>query len=111
VVRAAGFTLVEVVVALVVLELGLLGVVGSFVLAGQTLTRAEALERGVAEVHALYDSLSLGASAGADEREVGRAWLVWEVGAGGELAIRYELPRDSVLIRLEGRVPVGTGPR
>jgi type II secretory pathway pseudopilin PulG len=102
----AGFTLVEVLVALVVVEVGLLGVLGSLILAARTLSRAEILERGTAEVHRVYDSLSAGAFAGAGELEVPPGWVQWTVGAGGEALVTFELPRDSALARVEGRVPV-----
>ncbi len=105
-VREAGFTLVEVVVALVVVEVGLLGVLGSLVLAARTLSQAEMLERGTAEVHRVYDSLSTGARAGEGEREAPPGWLRWTVGAGGEVLVTFEFPRDSAMARLEGRVPV-----
>ena len=105
-VRGAGFTLVEVLMALVVVEVGLLGVLGSLILAAQTLSRAELLERGTAEVHRVYDSLSYGALAGEGEREAPPGWLRWRVGAGGEAFVTFELPRDSAMARVEGRVPV-----
>jgi type II secretory pathway pseudopilin PulG len=106
VVRRAGFTLVEIVVALVVVEVGLLGVLGSLILAARTLSQAELLERATAEVHRVYDSLSVGALAGEGEREAPPGWLRWRVGAGGEAWVTFELPRDSALARVEGRVPV-----
>jgi hypothetical protein len=110
-VRGAGFTLVEVLVALVVVEVGLLGVLGSLILAARTLSRAELLERGTAEVHRAYDSLALGAVAGEGEREAPLGWLRWEVGAGGEAFVTFEFPRDSAIARLEGRVPVASEAR
>jgi type II secretory pathway pseudopilin PulG len=106
VVRGAGFTLVEVVVALVVIEVGLLGVLGSLILAAQTLSQAEHLERATAEVHRVYDSLSVGALVGEGEREAPPGWLRWTVGADGEALVTFEFPRDSAMARVEGRVPV-----
>jgi type II secretory pathway pseudopilin PulG len=108
VVRTTGFTLVEVLVALVVVEVGLLGVLGSLLLAAQMLSQAEMLERGTAEVHRVLDSLSTGALVGKGEREVSPGWLQWTVGAGGEAFVTFGLRRDSAMVRVEGRVPVAT---
>lgn len=52
-----GFTLVEVLIALLLLEVGVLGAVGILVLAGRTLTEAERTERAVAALEGVADSL------------------------------------------------------
>ena len=66
--RRRGFTLVEVLVALVVLEVGLLGVVGTLLLGARTLRRAERLEWAAAEVQRVYDSLASAPSAPGEGR-------------------------------------------
>lgn len=53
-----GFTLLEVVIALLVLELVAMGAVGLLVLASSTLARAEQLERAVALTEGMLDSLA-----------------------------------------------------
>lgn len=53
------FTLIEVVVALVLLEIGLLGVLGTLLLGSRTMTRAETLENAVVAVERAADSLAV----------------------------------------------------
>ncbi len=59
-----GFTLAEILVALVVLAVGLLGVSGTFLYAAQTMARARDLEWAVQEVRAIADSLARFGAAG-----------------------------------------------
>lgn len=77
-VEGRGFTLVELLVALVVLEVGLLGVVGTLVLASGTLAGAEALERLVDEAGAVRDSLAAVAEPGPGSRETPWGALRWD---------------------------------
>ena len=53
----SGFTVIEVVVALVVLEVGLLGAMGMLTEASRTSSRAATLELGVAALEGVADSL------------------------------------------------------
>lgn len=92
-----GFTLVEVLVAVVVLEVGLLGVVGTLVLAARELGEARRLERVVAALEVVYDSLRAVGEAGSGDRQLDGGVLAWEAGAGGALRVEY---------RREGRVVV-----
>lgn len=103
--RREGFTLLEVVVALVLLQIAVLGVMGLFSLASTRLTQALLTERGAAEVAAVADSLS---RAGAREggASIRGDWRVrWEVVDGG-LVVRGSLvtrqERETVV---ELRVP------
>ena len=52
-----GFTMVEVLIALVLLEIGVVGAVGIMALAGRILSDAERVERAVAAVEGVADSL------------------------------------------------------
>jgi prepilin-type N-terminal cleavage/methylation domain-containing protein len=98
-----GFTLVEVLVALVVLQVGLMGVVGTLLLAARTLGRAEAEEEGVVELSRVLDSLSLGGSSGAGTRRTRAGVVTWSAGGGGSLHVVFSTPRDSALVVVDGR--------
>lgn len=111
-VRAArGFTLLEVLVALVVVEVGLLAVIGTSVLARRVLTRAEIVERGVAEVERAYDSLVQGWTAGADLRVGPAGWVRWVVSETGYAQIDFGLQPDSSLVRVDALLPRGASGR
>ena len=98
-----GFTLVEVLVAIVVLEVGLLGVVGTLVLAAENMRRAVSLERAVAEAERVYDSLAGDPSTGSGEGSVPGGRLRWSVSADGTLQVDALTPGDSVLFAVRGR--------
>lgn len=100
-----GFTLVEVLVALVVLEVGLLGVVGTLVLAARTLVRAEAREVGTAEVERVLDSLlAAGPVDGEGSVSVTAGEVAWSA-AGGRIRLVFNAPLDSALVVVEGLTP------
>ena len=83
-----GFTLLEVVVALLVLEIAVVGLVGSLVLAASTLTRAEALEMAVASAEGLLDSLSRADSAAADSVAFEGGEITWSIDDSGRVSLR-----------------------
>lgn len=95
-----GFTLVEILVAMVVLEVGLLGVVGTLWLAATTLHRAESLEAGVAAMERAYDSLQAVPSPGSGRMPSPAGEVRWRVEAGGEVRIEYREGGDSVVAAL-----------
>ena len=82
-----GFTLIEVVMALLVLEVGLLGVVGMFAAATSTMTRAETLERAVAEAQGVLDSLAVDGGAGGGARLFRGGEVSWSVDRAGFIRI------------------------
>lgn len=82
-----GFTLIEVVVALVILEIGVLGAAGTLVLAAATMTRAEALERAVAATEGVLDSLAFAASGGRGAKPFRGGEVVWFANAQGHLVV------------------------
>lgn len=89
-----GFTLVEVMVAVVVFAAGVLGAAATASLAVRTLREAEAQEGAVAIVGAVLDSLAQLESAGAGERREARYRLTWSARRAGratalDLTIRY----------------------
>lgn len=98
----SGFTLVEILVSLVVLQVGLLGVVGTLLLASRTLGRAELVEWAVAEVQRTADSLfATGGGAGAGQASSGPGELRWEVDGGGRLRVEYHSGSE-ILVMVEG---------
>jgi len=102
-VTARGHTLIELLVALVVLEVGLLAVVGTCVLAARLVSRAEVLEWGVAEVQRTLDSLAAVQGVGSHRQASGPGELRWDVRGDGAVSVEYAVG-DSVLIAVEGRV-------
>lgn len=88
-----GFTLLEVIVALVVLEVGMLGVLGTILLASRAMVAAEVVESAVLEAQRVVDSLDTDGLSGAGERPArwGRVswsesgWVVGLDGAGDTL--------------------------
>ena len=81
-----GFTLAEILVALVLLEVGLLGAAGSLVLATRVLNRARDLEWAVQRAWSAVDSLVYFGATASGEREE-PPWLIrWTVSQGEEIA-------------------------
>ena len=101
-----GFTLVEILVALVVLEVGLLGVVGTLWLAAVTLARAELTERGVAEAERVYDSLAAAEQPEGGALEAPYGTLRWYL-RGSDLHMEWRAVGDSALVVLEARAGGG----
>jgi len=81
--RRTGFTLVEVVVALTVLQVCLLGALGLVLLATREAGTALLLERAAAEAAEVADSLAHGGAAGSGESVRG-GWRVWWDAASGD---------------------------
>jgi prepilin-type N-terminal cleavage/methylation domain-containing protein len=106
--RTRGFTLVEILVSLVVLEVGLLGVVGTLWLAAVTLARAELTERGVAETERVYDSLAATEQPTDGALEAPYGTLRWNL-RGSDLHLEWSAVGDSALVVLEARVGGGGG--
>jgi prepilin-type N-terminal cleavage/methylation domain-containing protein len=74
-----GFGLVEVIVALALASVALLGVAGSTVLAGMLVRQARADERAAFEAMQVLDSLSNLVAPASGQRTVGRFQLIWTV--------------------------------
>lgn len=93
-----GFTLIEVVIALVVLEIGVLGVVGTLLLATRTLTEAERTTRAAAEAALVADSLETHGFAGPGEDSFPGGVVRWEVGgaAGQPVVVAIEADGDTL---------------
>ncbi len=94
-----GFTLVEVLVALVILEVGLLGVVGTLVMASRTVTLASLHERGVGAVESVLDSLASLTGTGSGVRSVPGGAVSWTVEFDGSTTVVFM--DDSGRVRTE----------
>lgn len=85
-----GSSLVEVMVALVVLEVGLLGAAGLLVLAAARMARATLVERAAAEAASMADSLSRVGAEGSGEIVRGSWRVSWEPASPEGLVVRVE---------------------
>jgi type II secretory pathway pseudopilin PulG len=95
-----GFTLIEVVVALLVLEVAVLGVLGALVVASRTAGRAERVERATDRVEAVLDSLRQGgAVVGSDSTAWAGGVVRWSADADGRLELVATGP-DGELMRV-----------
>jgi Tfp pilus assembly protein PilV len=105
-----GFTLLEVVMALLVLELAVLGAVGILVLASSTLGRAERLERAAALAEGVLDSLAV-VSAPTDGRaSYGAGDVLWAVNPVGEVVVIALGPTGDTLFEFGSVLPPPSGP-
>lgn len=100
-----GFTLVEVVVALLLVEVVVFGGIGLLAIASSTLTAAEELERAVALAEGVLDSLSL-----APARDDGAASYLggevrWSVGADGATLVAATDSRGRALFEIRAVLP------
>ena len=100
-VRRYGFGLIEVVVALTLLSVALLGIAGTAVLAARMMGAAQADENASLEAMQVLDSLAQLRPPGPGRRQVGSVLLVWTVSTNSaglstiDLALRY--PNGSAL--------------
>lgn len=81
-----GFTLVEILVALAVFQIGLLGTVGSVILAGSVLRRARDLEWGVQAMRGVADSLAVHGVGGGGVLDLAFGRIEWTSEPGGTLS-------------------------
>lgn len=95
----------EVVVALLILEVGLLGTAGILAAATSTMNRAETLERIVAEAQGLLDSLAIQHQVSAGARSFRGGELSWTVDREGLIHLVGMGPNaDTLLVLLSGTV-------
>jgi prepilin-type N-terminal cleavage/methylation domain-containing protein len=96
--ESPGFTLIEVVFALVIFTVGLLGVAGMVNVAARTLNDARAVAWAVASAAEIADSLAFWGASGGGERLLPEGRVRWEVEEDG----------DPLRVMIEA-VPVRTG--
>ena len=100
----SGFTLVEVVMALLVMEIAVLGVMGTLVLASSLARRAEEVERALDGAEAVVDSLRHGASVGEDSTRFRGGQLRWSVDRDGHVVVEATTSAGARILRAETRV-------
>ena len=105
--RPGGFTLVEVLVALTLLAVGVLGAVGTLLGARRALLAAERLHVATQAAADVADSLLAGGEAGGGERSAAWGRVVWSVEAAG-LRVRAEEAGGAPL--LDWWVPAAAAP-
>lgn len=103
-----GFTLLEVVVALLVLEVAVLAGVGTLALASNVLAEAQQIERAVALAEGVLDSLQ--ALPGPDPGGEGRAGYAggsveWSVDEAGAVVLRATDTRGVMQFEVHSRLP------
>ena len=108
--RHLGFTLVEVVVALLVLQLGVLAALATLVHASQVSRRAETLERATTRVESVLDSLAAGATPDTVDVASDLFRLRWTVDGTGRLRIDVVDRAGAVLVEARSTVPVVPSP-
>jgi hypothetical protein len=82
-----------------VLEVAVVGLVGSLVLASATLTRAESLERAVATAEGVLDSLAASPSILADSiRHSGGGTVRWSVDDSGRVSLQATEASGAVVL-------------
>lgn len=99
-----GFTLLEVVVALLLLEVAVLAAAGTLAVSSRMLAEAEQLERAVSAAEGVVDSLAaLEFPVGASRPFVGGE-LEWLVDASGTVVLRAVSPDGRVLLEVTSAV-------
>jgi len=83
-----GFTLLEVVVALLLLELAVLSALGTLTVASRQLGEAERMGRVVTEAEGILDSLDGAPIAESGSRDTPEGLIEWTVGVDGSVAMR-----------------------
>lgn len=104
--RRRGFSLVEVLVALVVMEVGLLGVLGTLVLASRILNEAQVLERGVSAMEDVYRRVDLGLLPPSGRDSLPGGEVLWDDADGGLVRVTFQPEAFGVPVTLVGaRIP------
>ncbi len=102
-----GFTLVEVLVALAILEIGLVGAAGTLLAARRALTAAERLHRATQTAADVVDSLLAVGGSGSGQRDGEWGRVRWSA-AGEGLDLLAETPAGAPLF--VWWIPTGGGP-
>ena len=99
----SGFTLIEVIVSLLLLEVCVIGIAGMLTLSSRTLRRAESLESVVADAEGVLDSLRALRSPGAGAKSTRGGSLTWSIDADGEIALIGATDEGATVMRVQAR--------
>ena len=102
----AGFTLIEVVVALIVLEVAVVGVLGSLVLSSDIARQAETVQYATARAESVLDSLRGGAEVGQGAVTFPQGIVAWTVGTDGVVRVVAMNERDEQVLAFTSRINV-----
>jgi Tfp pilus assembly protein PilV len=100
----SGFTLIELVVALLLLEVGVMAAAGTLTIASRSLAEAEHLEQAVVEAEGVLDSLAGADSAVAGSRAYEGGVVEWTVDAAGIVLLRVVSSEGEVRLRVDSAV-------
>ena len=104
-----GFTLAEVIVALVLLELGVLGAFGVLLVASRTVARAERVEIASLLADEVADSLASEATVSSGSLDRSGYVVTWTAFGTGAFSVTVEPPGlGPVIVHGVPRVPHGT---
>ena len=99
-----GFTLLEVVVSLLLLQVAVVGAVGTLAVASRNLAEAELMERAVLGAEGVLDSLRGVAGATDGSRVVDPGGLEWSVDTLGGVTLYATHPDGRVLFEVRSAV-------
>ena len=100
-----GFTLLEVVLALVILEVAVVGAVGTLTLASRNLGSAERLERAVAAAEGILDSLAGVADPQSGSGSYPGFGLSWSIDGERRIALRASGADPSLQFEIYSALP------
>ena len=100
-----GFTLVEVVVSLLLLEIAVVAAAGTLVVASRTLAEATHLERAVLEAEGVLDSLAGLDVIGSGSRPYPGGNVEWSVDAERLVLVRVVTPDSTVVLAVASAAP------
>jgi prepilin-type N-terminal cleavage/methylation domain-containing protein len=101
-----GFTLLEVVVALLVLDVAAVGVAGTLAIASRTLGRAERLEHAVSLAEGVLDSLSRVRGPFSSALPYDGGQVRWEVRDSGPVVLSALGPEGDTLFVVTSTLPL-----
>lgn len=92
-----GFTLIEIVIAIVLLEIGMLGVLGTLTIASRTMTRAETLETATITIERVLDSLAVHGMAEAGAVGFGGGRISWSADGAQPWVFALDASEDTLV--------------